>query len=483
MTNWPELARCFAVLRPVRWIDAEARALLERIDAGRPVLVACSGGADSVFLLLTTSCLFSAKRIHVAHFHHRLRGNAADQDAEFTRQLSNALGFEFHLGHRNPDSGMSEADLRVARYAWLDSCYHGIGAGALLLGHHADDLLETQLINLLTGSGPAGLSAPLPVHPFANGVVRVRPLLPMKRSTIVKTLGSLQVPWREDGSNRDSLFTRNWLRQELLPMLKEHFPQDIHAGSARTCQLQREAVEAIDAPLSSLSIDFSDPAGFYACPLQGAPAAVARRALYGWWMRHYGEQFLPTRAADKVISAIAVGDRDVSISIGRVPFSEIHAIRIDGTGYLRLARQSGTQLQGWGGGVHWHWPGGPVRLPSGASLRGDMVHWKDLATPYMDASPRTEAWLRPPSGALFVRPWLPGDRYRPLGAPGSRKLQDVFCDAKLNSEQKRVLPVILNSADDILWVPGFPPAESYRIVDGANSALRLTYRLQSTASI
>lgn len=483
MPDWPEIARCFAVLRPVRWLDPEAGSFLAETNPRRPVILACSGGADSVFLLLSALDFLEKDRIHVAHFHHGLRGREADRDASFVEHLCQALGLGFSCGRRQPAGDHSEAALRTARYAWLGQLYKDEQAEALLLGHHADDLLETQLIGLLTGCGPAGMCAPLPVHRFPDGHVRVRPLLSMKRSTIEKTLSSLGAPWRNDGSNKDLRYTRNWIRNDLVPFLSGRFPQDIHAGSARTCKLQREAVEAVDAAVIRLQLNFDDPMGFDARSLYACPDAVIRRALYAWWMRHRADHILPTKATDKLVQTLSQGRVGAVVSIGKVfaDDASVYSIAIDESGQVRLTGRQQVPATPWRTGCHWHWRAGPLVLPTGSSICGEPISWAAGQTPYLRANPATEAWLRPQSGPLHIRQWCPGDRYQPLGAPGRRKLQDIFCDAKLNSEQKQALPVILNSADEILWVPGFPPAESARIPVGTKSALRLTYRMHSTA--
>ncbi len=464
-------------------MDAEALDLLAQTDQARPVVVACSGGADSIFLTLTAISLVARERIHVAHYHHGLRGPEADEDADFVRQVCQALGLQFHLGRRQAHADTSEAALRTDRYQWLVGCYHAENACALLLGHHADDLLETQLINLLTGSGPAGMCAPLPVHAFPDGHVRVRPLLPVKRAFIEQTLISLNAPWREDHSNLDTRYTRNWLRHELVPKLLERFPQDIHMGSARTARLQREALHALDTMANQMRIDLSNPCGFDAAPLLGCSAAVIRRTLYAWWMRHYGNELISTGAADKIVSSIGNKQLACAVSIGQLTATgeQVQCIQVGPDGRLALMPESKGGAPDWNAYCNWHWRAGPVYLPCGAELNGEEAAWPAGQHPFRGANPEIEAYLAPQTGPLCVRQWQNGDRYRPLGAPGTRKLQDLFCDSKLNSEQKRTLPVILNNKGEILWVPGFPPAEFAKVAADANSALRLTYRVHSTA--
>lgn len=478
MINWPEIARCFSVLRPVRWIDPRARSFLEHLGPDQPVVVACSGGADSVFLVLAASALLGPERLRIAHFNHGTRGSESDDDASFVTGLAGSLNINCFVGKMDADSGPSEAALREARYAWLTGVYHQQNAASLLLGHHADDVLETQLMGLLTGSGPSGLCSPMPVRVFPDGHVRVRPLLPMKRTTIEKTLTSLGVPWREDSSNTDTRYTRNWIRRELLPRMAERMPQDIYAGSQRTRHLMQDAVDALDACAAQLCLDLSDPGGFSVNNLISLHEGIIRRVLFAWWMRHYGSVDLPANAADTIIRLIAEGSPGIPVSVGTIACMgrTVQALVINNQNFLLLQNERGSDPVPWQRGCHWAWRAGPVFLPVGGSIAATIASWDPGQAPYCSADPRSEAWVQQCDGPILVRQWQPGDRYQPLGAPGSRKLQDIFSDAKLNSEQKQALPVLLNNKGQILWVPGFPPAEHAKITSGINSALRLTYR-------
>jgi tRNA(Ile)-lysidine synthase len=135
----------------------------------------------------------------------------------------------------------------------------------------------------------------------------------------------------------------------------------------------------------------------------------------------------------------------------------------------------------WTEAIHWHWPAGGVSLPDGSTLSAKTVDWDNHdPAPYLNANPVKEAWVNGIEGPLEVRQWQAGDRYQPLGAPGSRKLQDMFTDAKLHPHEKAAKPVIVDCSGSIIWVPGFPPADAFRICQNSNSALQLTYNPQLT---
>jgi tRNA(Ile)-lysidine synthase len=472
MIPWSEIAGCLARSSGHLPIDEQVGEFLESLPDDRAILVACSGGADSVFLVLLLRARLgsAAKRLHICHFNHGVRGAAADADAGFVSAMADALGLGCSIGSPDKPLSTSESALRAARYDWLAGIYADQDAGALCLGHHADDVLETQLMAVFTGSGPAGLAAPLPLKRFADGHVRLRPLLGWRRAEIETRLRAVGCPWCEDASNADTAYTRNWIRRELLPLMEGRFPQDIASGSGRTRRLMAEAVEAIDAAVSRLDLDFSDPVCLHVASLANQPAAVIRRALLAWWLRYRPDESLQAAALDALLTVIRNCEANLPVSIGGG-----RVLCLNPEGDLILRPESPTMLSCWPQGINWSWSSGPLYLPGGGRLSAERVTWdSSKPPPYRHADPATEAWLAIEDAALVVRQWQAGDRYRPLGAPGSRKLQDLFTDAKFSREQKHALPVIL-SGSDILWVPGFPPQHAARVAASANSALKLTY--------
>jgi tRNA(Ile)-lysidine synthase len=410
-------------------------------------------------------------RLRVCHFNHGLRGAESDADEAFVRAMAEGLGLPFESGRPQQPLETDEASLRAARYGWLGEVYRRSGACAIALGHHGDDLLESMLMGLFSGSGPAGMATPMPVKRFADGHVRIRPLLGLKREQIERSLQSLAIPWREDSSNADSAYTRNWVRMELLPQLRSRFPQDIFSGAQRTRTLMQESLDALDAVARALAIDISDPEVVDLNRLKDSEPAIARRLLMAWWLRHYPDLRLPADAADQLVPAICSG-RETVVSIGRMADDSLQVLELT-AGFLRLGDERKASPQPWPT-AHWLPAAGPLFLPDGSLLSaGEQVLAGDQ--PYLDADPVREAWLAGTGAVLQVRGWQAGDRYRPLGAPGTRKLQDLFTDAKIPIEQRHQLPVILNDKNAILWVPGFPPAQAFKVCLNHKSALKLTY--------
>ena len=199
------------------------------------VLVAVSGGADSVALLHGILELASNKtRVIVAHFNHAARGAESDEDMDFVRELAVSKGLPFVIDTReiqvaypadDQDAGeprLSESHLRDLRHRFLKQSAMRLGASWIATGHHADDCVETFLHHLLRGSGPAGLAAMAPTRRLTPSLQLVRPLLGVNRREIVDYLREHGLSFQNDSSNDTSDYTRNRIRNELLPWLRHY---------------------------------------------------------------------------------------------------------------------------------------------------------------------------------------------------------------------------------------------------------------------
>ena len=202
------------------------------LRAGLRVAVAVSGGADSVGLLraLAEAAVEIGLVLSVAHVHHGIRGQAADEDAEFVRALAERLGLPFSLERvdtpaaaRAGKQSIEEA-ARHLRYTWLRELLAQGKADAIATAHTLDDQAETVLHRLLRGAWTEGLGGIHPVVACAGGVI-LRPFLETRREEIVGWLRGLGQAWREDETNADTAFTRNRIRHELLPQMAGFNPR------------------------------------------------------------------------------------------------------------------------------------------------------------------------------------------------------------------------------------------------------------------
>jgi len=232
--------------------------------SGAAVVVAVSGGADSVSLLLALHELRERKKLDLrfiaAHFNHGLRGNQSDTEAEYVKQLAAKCRFELALGKASVSrAGNLEQNARQARYEFLGNIAVKLKASAVLTAHTMNDQAETVLMNLIRGSGVEGLRAMRPVRPFSeelqtgtenepllpfpSSIMLVRPLLRWaKRADTENYCRIKDVEFSRDPMNEDLVFRRVWVRKALLPMIAEANPKIVETLS-RTAELLQHVPE------------------------------------------------------------------------------------------------------------------------------------------------------------------------------------------------------------------------------------------------
>ena len=214
------------------------------------VVIGCSGGADSVALLRLMAELRRQDDddprgfIIVAHFNHGLRGRESDGDQKFVQELAGELGLRFQTA-RSQTTETSEAALRAERMQFLTDAADSAGARYIAVAHSADDNAETVLHHLLRGTGPAGLTGISHARPIGSDLVLVRPLLKASRNDIREALRNTGQAWREDSSNQEVHYQRNWIRHELLPTIEHRYPHAIDAIN-RAISGQREWRDFMD---------------------------------------------------------------------------------------------------------------------------------------------------------------------------------------------------------------------------------------------
>ncbi len=246
-----------------------------------PLLVGLSGGRDSVallHLLVARGC-----RLFACHVHHGIRGDAADADAAFCRELCEGLGLPLEMVELDVPAlaaqrGESlELAARNARRAALAEAARRVGAVAVVLAHHADDQAETALFRLARGA--AGPRAMRPVVQDAQACW-LRPLLLCRRAELTAWLQQRGLRWQDDATNEDAACcTRNALRHEVLPALSRAMGRDVVPILARSARVQAEAAEALQEALAALPL--TDPQGrLYLPALQGKSGAFVRAALF-----------------------------------------------------------------------------------------------------------------------------------------------------------------------------------------------------------
>ena len=403
-----------------------------------PLVVAGSGGTDSVALLLRLSELAPklGLDLHVAYFDHRLRPRASAKDAQFVADLAQRMGATIRIG-RADRAPSSEDDARDLRYAFLRRAARDTGAATLIAtGHTRDDQAETVLLHATRGSGVAGLAG---MRPRRDDIVR--PLLTIGRAETAAVCAEAKIAPREDGSNRDPKYARNRIRHKVLPELERINPQ-VRAALARLADVaagiadaSHDAAErALVAASAGDRIDLEKLAG----PHLGEALAIL-------WQRTTGRPLAAiNRTALVALAASRAGSAALDLPGGRA-LREYGVLRIEPRGPgVRPGPASPAQAE----------PRSRER-----PLEVDRpVEWEGWTIRLSETRPAHDALAVPaPDTELVVRSRRPGDR---LAGRLRIKVQDLFTDAKVPAGSRAIHPLVATAAGDVWWVVGLKRAEA-----------------------
>ena len=253
------------------------------VPLGPGLLVGVSGGRDSVALL---HWLRAREGLVVCHVDHALRAESGE-DARFVERLAHEWGCEFTSERVNVRALAKQRKLsletaaREARYEFFARTARERGVALLVLGHHADDQVETFLFNLLRGAGPGGLGGMSAESERKDGLRVVRPLLGVWREEIDAYIAAHALTFREDASNADAAHTRNRIRHSALPALSTALGRDVRAALWRAAELLR----AEDAHLATSPELQAAPAELEVATLRALPLALQRRLIHAWLLR------------------------------------------------------------------------------------------------------------------------------------------------------------------------------------------------------
>lgn len=422
------------------------------VPPGSGVIVAVSGGPDSVALLHLLTRLRSVLScwIAVAHMDHGLRAESV-KEADFVRTMAVEMGLEVEVRRvdvrrRAAEEGMSlEEAGRKARYAFFEDARVSCGAQVIATAHHREDVLESFFLRIFRGSSLTGLRGIPPVR----GRI-VRPLIGIPRQEVVGFLEEEHIPYIVDPTNLDTETDRNFIRNRLFPVIRERFPV-FEKPLERTLDLVREEEDFLDREAanlySALVSTIDNGLEIDAAQLTNAPKALAARVIL---TSLYGVSGPETRWTRIHLESI----------LGML-HSENPSARLDLPGGLTLLRDYGRLrlTKGWADEcfppleVSIEGPG-TVELPDS----GMMIRFRVLSPgvlPPGDVDGRTTALFDAEHVPfpLILRSFRPGDRFQPWGIRGTRKLKDLLIDLKVPQRQRRRIP-LLAKGDRILWIPG-----------------------------
>ncbi|MGQ9557894.1 MAG: tRNA lysidine(34) synthetase TilS [Desulfurispora sp.] len=475
------------------------------VNKGDRVLVAVSGGPDSVALLHLFCRLAPAWQlsVHCAHINHLLRPEAGEE-AGLVADLAHRLGVPVHLARRDvaayrEQHGLNlQAAARAVRYSFLEQTAASVRAGRIALAHHADDQAETLLLHLLWGAGSRGLAAMLPVRQD----LYIRPLLGLRKQQLVDYCRFFELPYALDRSNLKTAYRRNKIRLELIPLLQKQYNSSIVEVLARTAAilaaedqyLQEAAQEALQ------KVSRQQPAGAGRLCLElagfaGLPIALQRRVLRLAWRQLVSGRELTFAMVEKArrmaLAAAPAGRLDWPagvVLIKRYGRLEIFKEREQVPGTAISHAQAGSEA----GAGQWSEresglkepPGGayPLPVPGEAVLPGQqgrivasLLPAREIADPAAISGDQAVLDAGSIQGDLMVRWRRPGDWFAPLGLEGSMKLKKFFIDRRVPREERDHIPLVVDEAG-IVWVAGFVPAHRCRVTEQSKMIVHLSYR-------
>jgi tRNA(Ile)-lysidine synthase len=448
------------------------------IVPGDRILAAVSGGPDSVALaaLLLELREEMPLEVRLAHFNHRLRREAGE-DERFVADLAGRFVLPLDVGSADVRAVAARRKLnleetaRDLRYGFLRRTAAATGATKIATGHTMTDQAETVLMRLMRGAGLTGLGGIAPVVPGPPCPV-VRPLLGIPGPDLRAWLGTRGLPFREDASNRELRFLRNRVRAELLPELARRYEPRIVAHLARLAELVREDENLLQGFVEELLDEFVRRRGretlidLKSVPL--LPPALARRVAREFLRQVAGS--LRDISFEDVASLLALGEnKEFALRKGLVLRRE-HGL----VGVRKAVARPKPFEATWDGGR-------ALALPeTGLVVRGRRRR-AAAARRLPGRDDRTGADLDADTLAfpLAVRSRRAGDLYRPLGAPGRKKIKEILRARGVPLADRDRLPVFL-SRGAIVWVPGLPVSEAHKVTERTREifSIRVSARMR-----
>ncbi len=410
---------------------------------GERVVVALSGGPDSVALLAALVALSRELQVELfaAHLNHGLRGTESLRDEDHALAVASQLGVACVVDRLDISATCSnlEEKGRELRYGFLRRVARDIACHKIATGHTLDDQAETVLMRIVRGAGLDGLAG---IPAVRAGIIR--PLLGCERAQVVEFLAAQGLEACQDSSNLDRRFLRNRIRQDVLPMLDAAHPGVTRrlAAAAITASAEARRLDALLAPQLARFCDASD--GSLAVEVfEEIDSGLGGRLVRSWLRQVRGHLRQLNAAHVEAIIHIATDTRPnacVDLPSGEQVWREYEKLR-----WLKTTPQ---EL----GCVQIHPEGRPVVVTSGWKVRA----WTQM---FAGTVPRDPTLLSCVADAdavslpLVVRCPHPGDRIRPFGMVGRKKLQDLFVDRKVPKRIQQTLPIV-EAGGEILWVPG-----------------------------
>ncbi len=408
------------------------------------LVVAVSGGVDSVALLNMLHELqdFYGWQMVVAHLDHNARPSSA-HDAQFVAGLAESYNMPFYLEKLSKDNATTEAAWRAARYSFLERLREELNYHTIVTAHHGDDRIETAVFNSIRGADREGITA----LKAKRGNVS-RPLLPFSKAEIITYANLKELPFITDETNTDIGFSRNYVREELLPLgstMYRNFRHSFHTVLNHLEDLNKKISLRLHNVVTDLTLSSSTES-----------VELAKE----------GFRNLPDTIALNVIALLA---KQLSPGIGLSQSNLRQALGFWQTGKSGSSKnlKAGLQLSiGYDTvRIAYHTDETPLTSEETARLLTDSSPYQNkhftIQMTGSIAQGDDSVILKP--AKYYVRLRQSGDRIAPIGLQGSKKLQDIFVDKKIPRELRGHWPIIVNSRNEVVWVPFIATSRNHSV--------------------
>lgn len=420
--------------------------------ANGKILTAVSGGADSIALLRVLAAL--GCNCIAAHCNFHLRGDEADRDEAFVRKLCHDLDIElrctdFDIEAYKKSHGVStEMACRELRYDWFERQRAALGCSVIAVAHHRDDNIETFFLNLVRGSGITGLAGIKP----CNGKI-VRPLLGSSRDEIINYLKTLGQDYVTDSTNLENDYARNKIRNVMLPEISRLFPSAM-AGIELTLDNLQGDYAVWSGAVEAFKHDAVEACGHGQIKINRRKLAASAdpATLLNALLSRYGFNGEQTKA---IASASRVGavfeSKEYIAEVGRNEISVFSPESFSNADTYNLSEAGKIEKE-----------------------KGILIEIVDNSPEFeFDRSGKTAYFDADATGdRLTVRHWRQGDRFRPFGMKGTKKLSDYFNDRKFSLMQKLSTPIV-EMQGRIVWIAGERAADDFRVTPSSRRILTM----------
>ena len=434
----------------------------EMVDKNHRILIAVSGGPDSM-ALLHLFFRWDKTRIGVFHLNHGFRPTAS-RDADLVREFCHQRGIPVHIcvydvtAYLKRTGESKQQGARHVRYKLLVDYAKKNGYHRIAFAHHGDDQAETVLMRLLRGTGLHGLGGIPPVRDMY-----IRPLINVYKDAIVRYCDTFGVPYAEDETNMQPIYFRNKIRHQLIPLLEKEYNPQIRAQLVQLAELVREDEEELQKAVDKLCQDHMEYSGsqviFDRNVFHTLSVAMQRRVLRALLYAYRGDllridfthieswrqHLLENSSFQLQLPQVSVSAAANSIFVGPFPLEEWQSRVLDVPGQHQLG---------------------------GFTITVECFSKDDLPERPHNAEDFDEADLQLP---LYVRPREPGDRMQPFGSERTKKVKDILIDAKVPRQLRDYLPLITDERQ-IIWIPTVRRSEIGRLSEKTQRVIRIIYK-------